>query len=142
MLDTEFSSTHGTIMETQTTDQHANSVAARLAAEDIQPGDFITVLNEMVELPSFLWHCLDSTHSLEEPIRVRYMPVHSGQPFRVITVCLPFVYTKPARGGLEIFDVRQHQLVRLCQTSGPSLWKRLRKTTRKKKKKDKRQKSK
>jgi hypothetical protein len=39
------------------------SVVARIAGEDLKPGDFVTALTEMIELPSFLW-CCDSAAAL------------------------------------------------------------------------------
>ncbi|XZE45168.1 hypothetical protein SH467x_000374 [Pirellulaceae bacterium SH467] len=102
------------------------NVAARIAGEDLRKGDFVTALIEMIELPSFLW-CCDSTASpKDELIRLRYLPVDAGEPFKVLAVCLPFVYTKRASGKLRTLDTRRHQLVRLDKRSGKKIWKRMR----------------
>jgi len=59
-------------------------------------------------------------------------------PFKVIGVCLPFVYTKNAYGKVETFDMRQCQLVRLDSQCASMVWKELKpKTTVKKKSKKK-----
>ncbi len=121
-------------METTTEIKYQTTVAARVAGEDIQQGDYVTVLNEIVELPSFLWCCSGGTLPTDEPVRIRYMPSGAGQPFKVVAVCLPFVYTKRPKGGTTTFDTRQHQLVRLDPDSGGAVWKRLRKTLKKKRK--------
>jgi len=119
-------------METKTETRYQTKVAARVAGEDIKPGDYIAVLNEIVELPSFLWCCSSGTLPADEPVRTRYMPEDAGQPFKVFAVCLPFVYTKRPEGGTSTFDVRQHELVRLDPGTGRAVWKRFQKTLKKK----------
>lgn len=119
-------------METETKPQ--TTVAARVAGEDIKLGDYVTVLNEIVELPSFLWSCSGGTLPADEPVRLRYMPSDAGQPYKVVSVCLPFVYTERPRGGTTTFDTRQSQLVRLDAKSGRTIWKRLRKPFKRKRK--------
>jgi hypothetical protein len=102
------------------------SVVSRVAGEDLKPGDFVTVLTEILELPSFLWCCDHATSAREEPVRMRYLPRQSGEPFKVIAVCLPFVYTKGAHGKLATFDTRKHQLVKLAKATGRKIRKRMR----------------
>lgn len=121
-------------METTTESHFATNVATCVAGEDIKTGDYVTVLNEIVELPSFLWGCSGATLPADEPVRARYLPDEAGQPLRVFSVCLPFVYTKRTDGGTEIVDTRQSQLVRLDPVSGHTVWKRLRKSRKKKRK--------
>ncbi len=121
-------------METTTETNDQTTVAARVAGEDIKRGDYVTVLNKIVELPSFLWSCSSSILPADEPVRLRCMPSDAGQPFKVVAVCLPFVYTKRPKGGTTAFDTRQNQLVRLDPDSGRKVWKRLRKTLEKKRK--------
>ena len=120
-------------METTTEANYQTTVAARVAGEDIKRGDYVTVLNEIVELPSFLW-CCGGTLPADEAVRIRYMPSDAGEPFKVVDVCLPFVYTKGPKGGMTTFDTRQNQLVRLDPDSGRRVWKQLRKTLKKKRK--------
>ena len=102
------------------------SVVARIAGEDLKPGDFVTALTEMIELPSFLWCCDSAAAPKDELVRLRYLPREAGEPFKVMAVCLPFVYTKRANGKLMTFDTRKHQLVKLDNLSGKKVWKRMR----------------
>lgn len=110
-----------------TTDETASltHVAARIAGEDLQPGDFVTALTEIVELPSFLWCCDTAATSKDELVRLRYLPFEAGEPFKVIAICLPFVYTKRSNGKLKTFDTRRQQLVRLDKGSGKKIWQRM-----------------
>ncbi|QDV69344.1 hypothetical protein Poly24_30590 [Rosistilla carotiformis] len=110
----------------------ATAVAARVAGEDIQPGDFVTVLTELVELPSFLWACSSLTLPAEEPIAFRFRPQETGKPLKVFTVCLPFVYAKNDRGAVVTIDTRLKQLVRLDRQCARKVWKQLRSKTRRK----------
>ena len=119
-------------METTTETNDQTTVAARVAGEDIKRGDYVTVLNEIVELPSFLWSCSGTTLPADEPVRIRYRPSDAGKPFKVVAVCLPFVYTKRPKGGTTTFDTRQKQLVRIDPDNGRAVWKRLRKALKKK----------
>ena len=121
-------------METTTETNYQITVAARVAGDDIKRGDFVTVLNEMYELPSFLWSCSGGALPADEPVQVRFMPRDPGRPFKVVAVCLPFVYTKRSDGSARTFDTRQHQLVRLDPETARRVWKRLRKTVKKKRK--------
>jgi hypothetical protein len=111
-----------------TADQEAfsTSVVARIAGEDLKPGDYVTALTEMIEFPSFLWSVDSAATPKDELVRLRYLPRDAGEPFKVIVVCLPFVYTKRANGKLTTFDTRKHQLVKLDNMSGKKVWKRMR----------------
>lgn len=114
----------------------ATTVAAQVAGEDIKLGDFVSVLNEVFELPSFLWSCSGAVLSADEPVRSRYMPCEAGQPCKVKAVCLPFVYARRVHGSMVTFDLRRHQLVRLDPKMSKSVWKLMRgKKTKKKRKK-------
>ncbi len=98
------------------------TVAARIAGEDIACGDFVAVMNEIVELPSFLWSCSGVSLAPDEPVRIRYVASDAGQPYKVIGVCLPFVYAKTHRGRVVVIDTRQRQLVRLDQDCARTVW--------------------
>src|SRR5690606_23898700 len=100
-------------MTTTTETDTETTVAARIAGEDIACGDFVSVLNEVIEFPSFLWNCSAVSLSAEEPVRIRYTASDAGQPYQVIGVCLPFVYVKTPSGSVNTIDTRQRQLVRL-----------------------------
>ena len=116
---------------TTTKTKSATTVAARIAGEDIAKGDYVTILSEIIELPSFLWSCSSVSLPIDEPVRARYLPCAAGEPHKVVAVCLPFVYAKRPRGNLIAFDTRQQQLVRLDPANGRSLWKQLRKAAKK-----------
>ncbi len=119
-------------MKTTTERSSVTTVAARIAGEDIDQGDYVTVLNEIVELPSFLWSCTATTLPADEPVRTLYKPRDAGQPYKVFAVCLPFVYVKRPRGGVHVIDIRQQQLVRLDPDRSRAIWKQMRKTLKKK----------
>lgn len=108
------------------------TVAARIAGEDIEQRDYVAVLNEIVEWPSFLWCGSSFSLPTDEPVRTRYLPRDPGQPHKVIGVCLPFIYVKPPRGEIIAFDTRQQQLVRLEPDNGRRIWKQMRKKRKKK----------
>lgn len=114
-------------MTTTSETDFRTTVAARVAAEDIKAGDFVTVLNEIIEMPSYLWNCSGIPISPEELVRIRYLPQNAGQPFKVVAVCLPFVYVKRPQGEIATFDTRQHQLVRLDRESVRKVWNIMRK---------------
>jgi hypothetical protein len=104
-------------------------VVARIAGEDLKPGDFVTTLTEMIELPTFLW-CSDSAAPKDELVRLRYLPREAGEPFKVIVICLPFVFTKRANGKLITFDIRKHQIAKLDHVTGKKVWKLMRRSGR------------
>jgi hypothetical protein len=114
--------------------QLETTVAARIAGEDIACGQFVTVINEIIELPSYLWSCSSLAIAPDEPIRLRYMPGNAGQPCKVIGVCLPFVYVKKHSGSVTAIDTRQRQLVRLDYDCARAVWKRMRSSSSKKRK--------
>lgn len=107
------------------------TVAARIAGEDIACGDFVAVMNEMIELPSFLWSCSGVSLAPDEPVRIRYVANDAGHPYKVIGVCLPFVYAKTHRGRVVVIDTRQRQLVRLDHGCARSVWQKMKSSSRK-----------
>lgn len=115
------------LMKTTTEKNNKISVAARIAGEDIVAGNHVTVLSEVIELPSFLWNCSDISLPPNEPVRTRFLPQMAGVPYEVLTVCLPFVYAKSPNGHLLAFDTRQHELVRLDHNSALLILKEMRK---------------
>lgn len=120
-------------MKAKTKSETKTTVAARIAGEDISSGDFVSVIHEVVELPSFLWCCSAVSLEPEEPIRIRFMPLDAGQPSKVIGICLPFVYVKTPDGAVMTIDTRQRQLVRLDEDCARRVWKAInpKKTNRK-----------
>src|SRR6185312_5453292 len=57
-------------MKTKEQDHQGSTVAAVAAPEDLRRGDFVAVLSEVVELPSFLW-CDVSASERGELVRIR-----------------------------------------------------------------------
>ena len=119
-------------MKTKTQTRQTTTVAARVHGEDIQQADFVAVLNEIVEYASCCWNYSELTLPADQPVRIRYMPHDAGEPYKVIAICLPFVYAKRPKGGVETFDIRKRQLVRLNGETARAVWKRLKKFKKKK----------
>lgn len=110
----------------QPTDQpsHADSTLAKaLAPEEIRPGDYVTLLDEIAELPSFFWCADAATLPYDEPVRIRFRPQGGGVPLKVQSVCLPFVLVKHPRGEWRTLDVRTCRLARLHRSYARSAWK-------------------
>ena len=108
-------------------------LAKTLAPEDIRPGDFVTRLNEVAELPSFFW-CGDAPlDSSEEPIRMQFIPESSGLPLKVKAVCLPFVLVREPSGERQTLDIRRSRLARLDRAYAQDAWKAHRFRRRRKK---------
>jgi hypothetical protein len=101
-------------MKTDCNSVTALTMAATVAPEDLRQGDYVAVLNEIVEFPSCGWLEL-SMHPPEEPVRVRMMSLDAGEPLKVQAICLPFVFVRHAEGRLESLDIRRVQLVRLSR---------------------------
>lgn len=99
------------------------TLAATVAGEDIVCGDFIAVISEIAELPSYLWDGCAIALPPDEPIRLRILPRDGGVPRKVIGVCLPFVYAKEPGGSVVTLDVRRHQLTRLDRRCAREVWK-------------------
>ncbi len=113
------------------------SIISTLAPEDIQPGMFIAVHKIMEEHLPF-WYCDDSALSdHNQPLRMTLLPDNSGVPYKVKSVCIPYVYATNAIGKPRIFDLRRHRLVRLDPEFGRMVWQGLKKACKVKKKKSK-----
>jgi hypothetical protein len=110
-------------MRATTQEELETTVASRIAGEDIIPGDFVAVINEILEYPSFFWTCSAVSLAPDEPVRIRYMSDDAGEPYKVIGVCLPFVYVKSYRGAVVVIDTRRRQLVRLSRDCARTVWK-------------------
>ena len=103
--------------------EFATTVAARVAGEDIALGDFVAVTSEVIEFPSWFWSCSSATLDPNEPVRVQFLSFDAGQPYKVIGVCLPFVYGKSHCGEVVVMDTRRRRLVRLDRTCARAVWK-------------------
>jgi hypothetical protein len=117
-------------MKTQALSQLEPRVAATVAGEDLAGGDYVALLNEIVDLPSFLWNASDLSLSPHELVRLKVIPNTAGHPLRVIAICLPFVYAKTPAGETVTIDTRRTQLVRLPRKSAKVIWKELRSVPR------------
>lgn len=101
-----------------------DALASRsLAPEDLKRGDFVTILNEIVEWPSFLWHADPQILRPDEPVRLMRHPDDGGTPLKVRAICLPFVFVKNPTGQQRILDVRRQRLVRLSDKYARTVWK-------------------
>ena len=100
-------------------------VARSLAPEDLRLGDYVTVLAEIVEWPSFYWHCDAQVWPPQEPVRLQRYSDDGGTPLKIKAICLPFVFVKKPCGGHLTLDIRQHRLVRLPLAYARPVWKTL-----------------
>lgn len=91
----------------------AATLAKSLAPEDIRRGDFLAVLDETWEYPSWFW-CSDATLlPREEPVRIRTLPRDDALPLEVHAACLPFVLVRDVHGRTRTLDVRRCRVARL-----------------------------
>jgi hypothetical protein len=110
-------------LDTASQPSQQNSTLVRLLApEDVQTGDYVALLDEMFEYPSFWW-CIDATllppHEL---VRLRFIPREEGRPLKVRGVCLPFVLAKEPRGTYRTLDLRRCRLARLDRSFATTAW--------------------
>jgi len=107
-----------------------STLAKALAPEEIRPGDFVAVLHEIAELPSFYW-CADAAlHPRDELVRIRFIPTCEALPLKVKSVCLPFVLVKSPRGERQTLDLRKCRLARLEGAYAGVAWKAYKKRPR------------
>jgi hypothetical protein len=106
---------------------HATSddtyVSRSLAPEDLKCGDFVAILQEVVEWPSFFWHSDAGLLPPNEPVRLVVRGGSGGTPLKIKAICLPFVFVKNPCGQHQTLDVRQHRLVRLNAEYAQAVWK-------------------
>jgi hypothetical protein len=112
-------------MRTLTADDET-TIAASVAAEDLATGDYVTILSEVYELPSFFWTCDATILPPEEPVRIKFKSLRGGTPLKVKAICLPFVFVKTPKGDHETLDVRRQQLARLDRRYAETVYKALR----------------
>jgi hypothetical protein len=110
----------------KTREIQADTVLARVVApEDLCADDFVAVLNEVIEFPSYLWHCDSFVLPPQEPVRVQRQAPDNGLPLRIVDVCLPFVFVKRPSGQHETLDLRRCQFVKLNRGYAKRVWKAL-----------------
>lgn len=132
---------------TTQSEQSLQTVSRRLAAEDIQIGSYIAVVQQVSELVSFLWMGDTSPEDREQPVFYRHTPINSGEPYRVLAICLPFVFTEDISGEAATVDLRQCEVTQLTagyveavrkKRQELTAWKSAKKRGRRRKKKSKR----
>ena len=111
-------------MSSNTSTADRTALASILAPEDLRCGDYVAVLDEIVEVPAWLW--CDAPADGDSPHRVRWRASEGGVPLKVKAICLPFVLVKSAHKQARTLDVRQYQLVRLDRHYARTVWKQLR----------------
>jgi hypothetical protein len=89
------------------------TLAQSLAPEDIAPGDYVSVLHEVFEYPSWYWCDESFAASREQVVRIAYTPRDEATPLKVRAVCLPFVLVQQPCGRTRTLDVRTSRLARL-----------------------------
>ncbi len=102
------------------------TAAATVAGEDLACGDYVALLNQVLEFPSYLWDSAASSLSPHELVRLKTIPAGAGRPLRVIAICLPFVYARTPKGKTATIDTRRTQLVRLDRQCAKVIWKEMR----------------
>jgi hypothetical protein len=105
----------------------ATGVAKPLAPEDIRAGDYVAILDEIYELPSYCWFGDSALHPREELVRIRMVPTRENLPLKVKSVCLPFVLAKHPVGEKRTLDLRRCRLARLDSTYATAAWKAFKK---------------
>jgi hypothetical protein len=116
-------------MKAQAETKCETHVSKSLAAEDLRCGDFVSILSEVVEFPSFFWSCDPQLVPPNEPVRMHCNTSDCGQPLKVKAICLPFIFVKKPCGRHRTLDVRQQRLVRLDPDYARPVWKTLSKET-------------
>jgi hypothetical protein len=104
------------------------SLARTLAPEEIRPGDYVTLLHIVAEVPSYYWFTESWNLPPDQPVRIRFTAATDGVPLKVESLCLPFVLVKNASGDRTTLDVRKCQLARLDRQYAKRAWKAYRKT--------------
>lgn len=101
------------------------SVSQPVAPEDIRPGQYLTILSFVDEVPSYIWFPAD--HALMPPERVvRLERMWSGgEAMRVKAVCLPLVFVTLPCGKPRTLDTRRYRLARLSNAFGKVVWKEI-----------------
>ena len=98
-------------------------IARSLAPEDIRRRDYVAALYETWQI---LPCVIDGALRDVEPISVSLLPYPTAAPYRVVAVCLPFVFVEDAFGGGTSLDVRGVRLVRVGDRYAKRVWQALR----------------
>ncbi len=103
------------------------TLAKALAPEEVRPGQYVTPLVEVAEVPSFYWDD-DVMLPRDEPVRIRFVSEGGGVPLKVKGVCLPFVLVKHPSGQRTAVDVRRCRLARLDRRYAAAAWRAYKKS--------------
>ena len=103
-----------------------STLAETVAGEDLRCGDYVTTFSQTYEFPSFFWDRCDYSIDPAEVVRLRFTAPDSGDPLKVIGICLPFIYVIHPDRSLFTLDLRKTQLVRLDAKCAKRIWKALR----------------
>lgn len=101
------------------------TLAKTLAPEDIAGGDYVALLSIDRDFPLLAWLCDPMPSQQSEVIRLKQRIDLCRDPFRVLEVCLPFVFIKRPSGQHATLDVRCCELVRLDPAYAKRVWKAL-----------------
>lgn len=99
------------------------TLARPLAPEEVTPGDFVAVLHEIVEFPSWYWCDESAMQPRDETVRVCYVPREDAAPLKVRAACLPFVLVRQPCGRERTVDIRRTRLARLDREYAAAAWK-------------------
>ncbi|MEX0642749.1 MAG: hypothetical protein WD468_08620 [Pirellulales bacterium] len=103
---------------------HKGSTLSKpLAPEEVRKDEFVTLLHETAEVPSFFWCCDNTLLTPEEPVRIRFIASTCGIPLKVKSVCLPFVLVKHPTGVQRSLDLRKCRVARLTKRYATRAWK-------------------
>jgi hypothetical protein len=108
-------------MKTET--QSTSDLSKPLAAEDVRCGDFVSVLYEIIDVPSYMWSCDSHLLPPDKPVRLKWRTGDCGLPLKVKAISLPFVYVRKPCGEHCTLDLRHHKLVRLGRNYARTVWK-------------------
>jgi hypothetical protein len=117
-------------MKTSLDSESTTTVAAFVAGEDIACGDFVALHSATWEFPSYMWD--QALVPPQELVRLKMIPSDTGEPFKVIGICLPFVYAKDSKGNVKTFDLRREQIVRLNSECAENVWHELKSAEKRK----------
>lgn len=106
--------------------QFESKVAATVSGEDLACGDYVALLTETVDVPSYLWDRCETPLSPHEMVTLKLIPEDAGQPLKVVAACLPFVYAQTPNLETVTVDTRRAHLVRLDRKCAKVIWKKLR----------------
>ncbi len=113
----------------------STTLARPIAPDDLRRGEYVAVLHEVAEVPSFFWCCDSGLLNPHEPVSITYRPLSKDRvPLKVIALCLPFVLVEHPDGEHRTLDIRGCQLARLDKEYARVAWKGMKKKGRRKRK--------